>query len=226
MSITCIIPARGGSKGITRKNLQLIGGVPLIDRAINTVITSGVADAVFVSTEDPEIASHAVAMGAQHVPRPADLATDHASSESALLYSLETLKITDGLLLFVQTTTPLLQPEDLRKLVNSMEGFDSCLTVTDSHGFLWRETPDGSLEGVNHDPHLRMRRQDMVNREFLENGAAYLMSVKGFFRARHRFFGRIGYSVMPRIRSLEIDSPEDLLLANHVLATLLADKQR
>jgi N-acylneuraminate cytidylyltransferase len=64
----------------------------------------------------------------------------------------------------------------------------------------------------------------MINKEFLENGAAYLMSVEGFFRARHRFFGRIGYSVMPRIRSLEIDSPEDLLLANHVLATLSADK--
>lgn len=223
MSVTCIIPARGGSKGIPRKNLQLVGGVPLIDRAVNTVIESGIADVVFVSTEDPEIASHAVASGAKHVPRPEHLADDHATSESALLYSLETLGIIDGLLLFVQTTTPLLQPADLRKLRESMDDFDSCLTVTESHSFIWRETSDGSLEGVNHDSNVRKRRQDLTNKEFLENGAAYLMSVNGFVRAQHRFFGRIGYSIMPRSRSLEIDSPQDLVLANQVLAALPTD---
>lgn len=222
MSVTCIIPARGGSKGIPRKNLQLVGGIPLIDRAIKTVMESGVADSVFVSTEDPEIAAHAVSSGAEHVPRPEILATDEASSESALLYSLDALGVTDGLLLFVQTTTPLLQPEDLHRLLEAKEDFDSCLTVTESHGFVWRETADGSLTGVNHDPLMRKRRQESTNHEFLENGAAYLVSVNGFIQARHRFFGRIGYSIMPRIRSLEIDSPEDLVLVNHVLATLPA----
>ncbi|MGA1387223.1 MAG: hypothetical protein ACO33D_02730 [Ilumatobacteraceae bacterium] len=73
---------------------------------------------------------------------------------------------------------------------------------------------------MNHDPLVRQRRQEISKREYLENGAAYLMSVNGFLRMRHRFFGRIGYSVMPRIRSIEIDSPEDLLLANQIYATL------
>ncbi|MFZ8966238.1 MAG: cytidylyltransferase domain-containing protein, partial [Ilumatobacteraceae bacterium] len=60
MSITCVIPARGGSKGIPRKNLQHVGGLPLIDRAILAVAQSGDASAIFVSTEDSEIASRAI----------------------------------------------------------------------------------------------------------------------------------------------------------------------
>jgi CMP-N-acetylneuraminic acid synthetase len=220
MSITCVIPARGGSKGIPRKNLQHVGGLPLIDRAILAVVQSGVASAIFVSTEDSEIASRAIACGAELIQRPESLATDEISSENVLLHALETTGIQEGRLLFVQTTTPLLEPDDLRSLVSSTEGFDSSLTVTESHAFVWRESNDGRLSGVNHDPLVRQRRQEISKREYLENGAAYLMSVNGFLRMRHRFFGRIGFSVMPRIRSIEIDSPEDLLLVNQIYATL------
>lgn len=220
MSLICVIPARGGSKGILRKNLQLVGGVPLISRAVQTVISSGVADKVVVSTEDAEIAEHAVACGATHVLRPDELATDEATSEDVLLHALGALGVTTGRLLFVQPTTPLLRSTDLQQLVDAHAGYDSSLTVAESHGFLWRSAADGSLTGVNHDARTRLRRQDLQETEFLENGAAYLMQVGGFLQARHRFFGKIGFSVMPQIRSIEVDTPDDLLLVQLIDTTL------
>lgn len=225
MSVICIIPARGGSKGIPRKNLQQVGGLALIDRAIQTVTSSGVADHIIVSTEDAEIASHATRLGAAHVQRPIELATDDATSEGVLLHALQTLGAIAGQLLFVQTTTPLLFPSDLRNLVENHVGYDSSLTVTESHGFLWKSTMDGSLTGVNHDPRTRLRRQDMDGAEYLENGAAYLMGIEGFIAAQHRFFGRIGCSIMPRSRSIEVDNLDDLLLVR-LIDTALAEHQQ
>lgn len=217
MSVTCLIPARGGSKGIPRKNLQLLGGIPLIDRAISTVERSAIADHIVVSTDDPEIASRAIALGATHLERPSELATDEASSESVLLHSLESLKQTSGKLLFVQTTTPLLLPIDIVNLAEAQKGFDSCFTVSEWHGYIWREEEGVGLVGVNHDSMKRLRRQDSQHFEFLENGAANMMSISGFLKAQHRFFGRVGYSLMPRLRSIEIDTLEDLHLAESLL---------
>jgi CMP-N-acetylneuraminic acid synthetase len=220
MTITCVIPARGGSKGILRKNLQLVGGVPLIDRAISTVAESGVADHIVVSTDDSEIASRATALGATYLSRPNELSSDSATSEDVLIHALDKLGVTTGDMLFVQTTTPLLEAADLRNLQQSHIGCDSSLTVTEWHGFLWRPTPDGSLTGINHNSNLRLRRQDRDHVELLENGGAYLMSISGFLRARHRFFGRIGYSLMPMLRSIEVDGPDDLALVQRIYQLL------
>ena len=225
MSVICIIPARGGSKGIPRKNLQEVGGIPLIDRAIQTVSNSAVADHIVVSTEDAEIASHATQLGTTHVHRPIELATDEATSESVLLHALQALGIKAGELLFVQTTTPLLCPGDLQHLIKNHAGYDSSLTVTESHGFLWKSTADGSLTGVNHDPEIRLRRQDIDGAEYLENGAAYLMQIEGFIAAQHRFFGRIGYSIMPQSRSVEVDNLDDLHLVR-LIDKALAERQQ
>lgn len=217
-SVVCVIPARGGSKGIPKKNLQLLGGIPLIERAIRTVDQSGVADEIIVSTDDDEIAGIASVAGARIVRRPPELATDEASSEGALLHALAEAGVSDGNLLFVQTTTPLLQPVDLHNLRTAHQGFDTTITVTASHAYLWRLTPEGSIASVNHDSQNRLRRQDLGSVEFVENGAAQLLDVRGFLRAGRRFFGRIGYSVMPKLRSVEIDAYDDLLLARAVHA--------
>jgi CMP-N-acetylneuraminic acid synthetase len=109
--------------------------------------------------------------------------------------------------------------------VHAAREHDSALTVTESHRFLWRGTQDGSLVGVNHDHHVRLRRQDIQFQEFAENGAAYAMDVAQFRSIKHRFFGRIGHVLMPAIRSIEIDEPADLDFAN-VIADFLAVRTR
>ena len=89
--ILAIIPARGGSKGIPRKNLQLVGGKPLLVHSIGHAWNAREITRVVVSTDDPEIAEVARTNGAEVVFRPANISGDHASSESALLHVLQHL---------------------------------------------------------------------------------------------------------------------------------------
>ena len=90
--VVAIIPARGGSKGVPRKNLRRVGGVPLIERAVRTASETDSIDLVVVSTDDDEIAAVSEAAGARVVRRPADISGDTASSESAILHALDVLE--------------------------------------------------------------------------------------------------------------------------------------
>lgn len=219
-----VIPARGGSKGVPRKNLRRVGGVPLVARAIATAREVAAIDRVVVSTDDPEISAVAREWGADVVGRPPELAGDEATSESALLHALETLAergIDVGVLVFLQATSPFIDPRDLAEAVRRVaEGRESCVfSAIESWGFLWRPTPAGMV-GVNHDAAVRPRRQDREP-EFLETGAFYVMSADGFRTARHRFFGRVGVAVVRERNALEIDTEEQLAIAS-ALAPLVA----
>lgn len=208
-----LITARGGSKGIPRKNLQTIGGIPLVARSILAVHSSGLATRAVVSTDDSEIAEIATSYGAEVLVRPTEISRDESSSELAILHFLTSTRVSQGTLVLIQPTSPFLLGDDLVRLTDATKEFDSCLTVTESHGFLWRLTSAGTLVGQNHDHGTRLRRQDQANSEYLENGAAYAMNVEMFMEYKHRFFGKIGFIVMPRERSIEIDSLSDLRLA-------------
>lgn len=212
--VTVLIPARGGSKGIPRKNLQPVGNIPLIARSVRAAISAGRKWPVFVSTDDQEIAGIARAEGALVIDRPAELSSDLSSSEDAISHFLAATGVSTGSLIMIQPTAPFLRGDDLVRLAALRESFDSGLTVCESHSFIWRAERDATLSGVNHDPSTRKRRQDITTEEFFENGAAYLMDVAGFLVHRHRFFGRIGFVSMPRLRSIEIDDPDDLTLAD------------
>jgi YrbI family 3-deoxy-D-manno-octulosonate 8-phosphate phosphatase len=117
----------------------------------------------------------------------------------------------------VQCTSPFVTAGDVDGVAAAVvdHGADSALTVADFHGFVWR--PDGS--GVNHDAASRQRRQDRP-RELLETGAAYAMSVAGLREHGHRFFGRVEPVVVDAGRTLEIDEPQDLVLAQAMASTL------
>lgn len=217
--IHAIIPARGGSKGVPRKNLQLVGGVPLVGRAVQAARGSQQVQGVFVSTDDPEIASVAREYGAEVIWRPEELASDTASSESALLHALEYLHSEKGmhvdLLVFIQCTSPFVESKDIDAMIAmlAIREADCIFTVTRFHGFVWKADEQVGAVGVNHDRAVRPRRQER-EAEFLENGAVYIMRAAGFTQHKHRFFGKVLMYEMPAERSLEIDDPSDLLLAN------------
>lgn len=208
-----VIAARGGSKGIPRKNLQLVGGIPLVQRSIMAAHQSKTAANVIVSTDSAEIARLSREQGAEVVMRPDELSRDDSPSEAALLHFLHSQGISSGKLVMIQPTSPFLRGDDLDAVVRSCETFDSCLTVTDFHGFVWRKDSHEAIAGVNHDPSRRPRRQDLPFTEYLETGAACGMDIERFLIEKRRFFGRIGHVLIPKLRSLEIDSTEDLQLA-------------
>jgi len=216
--VIAVIPARGGSKGIPGKNLRQVGGIPLVARAVKAALRAEPVRRVIVSTDDEAIGKVALEAGGEVIWRPAELSGDQAASELALLHVLEHLEAAEGyrpdILLFVQCTSPFIAPEDLEGVARLVgeEGYDSAFTGWRTHGFLWRRTTEGTMEGVNHDKTARPMRQSRPP-EYLETGAAYAMRVEGFLRARHRFFGRTGVYEVPRVRALEIDEPEDLRMA-------------
>lgn len=218
-TVVAVIPARAGSKGVPGKNLRTVGGVPLIARAVTAARAAELIDVVAVSTDGDEIAAEARTAGAEIVERPAALAGDAATSESALLHALDELAargIRPAVLVFLQATSPFISPADLDAAVQRvLDGeSDVVLSVAESHGFLWRMTPAGAV-GVNHDSSFRPRRQDR-EAEYLETGAFYVMRVDGFRQAGFRFFGRVGVAVTDERHSIEIDTLAELDVADAI----------
>jgi YrbI family 3-deoxy-D-manno-octulosonate 8-phosphate phosphatase len=215
-SAIAIIPARGGSKGIPNKNLQTVGGVTLLARTISACLKSESIATVYVSTDSDDIAAVALNNGAQVIRRPADISGDTASSESALLHSLNEIVKTSSLpknVLFAQCTSPFITHTDIDGILDLLKDHDSALTVTHNHAFIWRRDNTGNAIGINHDSAIRLPRQQL-DPEYKETGALYAMNIDQFRKCGHRFFGRIGMYEVPADRSMEIDEPEDLRLAN------------
>ena len=200
------------------KNIKLLSGRPLIAYTIEAARRARRVDAVYVSTDSPQIADVAQLFGAEVIWRPAELSGDVASSESALLHALDQLendsKLTAPLLTFLQCTSPLTRAEDIdgavEKLVN--QGADTCLAAARFHYFLWSEQASGA-QGVNHDKLVREMRQQRQP-QYLEAGSIYVMKVDGFRAAGHRFFGKTVLYEVPSETIQEIDEPIDFDLAD------------
>jgi len=217
---TAVIPARGGSRGVPGKNVAPVGGVPLVARAITSALGAALIDTVYVSTDDTHIADAARAAGARVIARAGELADDTASSESALLHALDAMPSEPEILVFIQATSPFIDPADLDAAIELVHSgaADSVFSAAPSHVFLWREGADGA-EGVNHDASQRLRRQDSEP-QYRETGAFYVMRTAGFRAAGFRFFGRVGFVPVAELGAIEIDSPDDLRLAR-ALADIL-----
>lgn len=213
-SVCAVIPARGGSKGIKLKNTQEVGGIPLVVRSVQAASSSRSIESVFVTTDNNRIQSLAESAGASVIIRPAELSSDLASSESALLHALDYLESHNKLpsvLVFLQCTSPFTTPDQIDLVVEPvLRGVSqSSFSVVPWHGFLWRLNG----VGINHDPSLpRQRRQDLEP-SFMETGAIYVMNVRSFRQSRNRFC----MPAMPVVidaPGVEIDTEADLQICN------------
>ncbi|MEV7608360.1 acylneuraminate cytidylyltransferase [Microbacterium sp. NPDC089320] len=220
--VVAIIPARGGSKGVPRKNLRRVGGVPLVERAVRTAIETDGIDLVVVSTDDDEIAAVSEAAGARVVRRPAGISGDTASSESAILHALDELDAegqrTD-VVAFLQATSPFIPRDALSTAVREVRErrADSMFAAHETYGFLWSQGADAEAVALNHDAARRPRRQDREPHH-LETGAFYVFRADGFREAEHRFFGRIRIAEVPEWTAIEIDDEQQLRIARALAA--------
>lgn len=214
MSTIAIIPARGGSKGIPGKNLQLVGGVSLVARAILTANQSTLIDSVYVSTDDAEIAAEARRYGAKVIERPLKFATDKASSESVLLHALKKVGKDVETLVLLQCTSPFIDVDALDVAISKVQSndYDTVFSARESFDFIWTANKHQEAKGLNHDEHRRLRRQDRTP-DLIETGAFYVMNAKKFKKIEHRFFGKIGAQLVNEFRAIEIDTSAQLRLA-------------
>ena len=215
-----IIPARGGSKQVPRKNLRRVGGVPLVERAVRAATAASGVDLVVVSTDDAEIAAVATAAGARVIARPAEISGDKASSESAVLHALDELERTGvqvGTVVFVQATSPFIPTSGIDEAIELIGSgrFDSAFSAHETYGFLWRRDEDGAAEAINHDASHRPLRQEREPHYF-ETGAFYAFDAAAFRVSGHRFFGRIGIVEVPEQTAVEIDDAQQLAMASAV----------
>lgn len=208
--------ARGGSKGLPRKNVRAFAGKPLIAHTIEQALACPLIDGVYVSTDDDEIAAVATAYGAQ-VPgrRPAALATDAAAKIPAIEHLVSLLegrgeKI--GLVVDLQPTSPLRTQQDMAAAIALAPQADLVVTVAEpSHNpyyTLVEEQDDGTLRLSK--PGAFARRQDVPAAWGL-NGSIYVWQRPALARAAAEGFWSVSIrpSVMPRDRSADIDDALD-----------------
>jgi YrbI family 3-deoxy-D-manno-octulosonate 8-phosphate phosphatase len=221
--IVAVIPARGGSKGIPRKNLAPVGGVPLLAHSILHARQSRHIDLVVVTTDDDEIAATATAFGAEVVRRPAELASDEATSEAALSHALENVRDRFDrnveLVVFLQPTSPLRQPGDLDGAIDrlSAEGADSLFSACGQRGFVWGRSGAG-LRSLTYDFHDRRRRQDLGGEHWEENGSFYVLRPWVLEELGNRLGGEVTIWPMHPLDSFQVDEPGDLQLVTTLLA--------
>ncbi|BAE48895.1 cytidylyltransferase domain-containing protein [Paramagnetospirillum magneticum] len=207
-----IIPARGGSKGILRKNLREVGGAPLVVHTIRQALESSSVDRVYVSTDDTEIRDVSQAAGAHVIHRPVDISGDTISSEAVIHHALPVMRQEGDfdLVVFLQATAPLRAKGDIDGAVATLvrEEADSLLSVSRSHRFLWRQGTQGP-EAINYDPAHRPRRQDL-EAQFVENGSIYVFKPWVLERYDNRLGGRIALYEMTASAAFDIDDEIDL----------------
>lgn len=229
-TVVAIIPARGGSKGIPRKNLVDICGKPLLAWSILQARNAASIDSVWVTSDDEEILSVAEAYGARPILRPPEISGDTASSETAWLHALDVIEsqgMPVDLVVAMQATSPLRETSDLDGGVSVLreQGYDSLLSVTEVEDFFtWRIGDEGSAESVNYDYRNRKRRQQ-IEKRYLENGSFYVFRPELLRRDHNRLGGRIGLFVMSRFKMFQIDNPEDIDLCTAIMRGFRLDHQ-
>lgn len=227
-NVLAVIPARGGSKGVLRKNLRTVGGITLIAHAIHSAKLAKNISRCVVSTDDDEIASVALEAGGD-VPfiRPTELATDIASSIDVLIHAHDFCEqideITYDIVVLLQPTTPFRSGKDIDATIRLLKDHperESAVSVapaeTCNPHYLYRYQSDNTgITPLLADNSIGKRRQDL-EQYYIRTGAVYAV-MSSYLTKQHRVVGpnSLAY-VMDTDRSINIDSELELFIANQI----------
>lgn len=213
-----IIPARGGSKGIPKKNIVLLAGKPLIAWTIEAALKSKYIDKVAVSSDDDEILKVAKKWGAFPLKRPAELATDVALPEPVVFHALDHLEKKEGylpdILAYLQPTSPLRNHNDID---GALDGFfkskaTAAISVYElDKKYLKAFVADKSrfLKGIINNKFPFMNRKQLPN-VYLPNGAIYVITRKEFIKWGRLLSDKTIPYVISIEKSFDLDTMDDL----------------
>lgn len=220
-----IILARQNSKGIPLKNLQKVGGISLLGRAILSAQESGIFDKIVVSTDGELIAEEVKKYDdVIIIKRPDDLATDTATSISGVIHALDELAIKNGTCCLLQPTSPLRTAQHIKDAYQLFKNqhltgtiISACLA--EHHPYKSLILEDGQYGAVRLLADLESPRQQLP-KAYRPNGAIYFNDIKQL-KVNQRFFNEpIALYEMNETMSIDIDTISDLNLANQILETL------
>ena len=211
-NIIAIIPARGGSKGIPKKNIINFLGKPLVVHSIDYAKSSNLISDIYLSTDDSDIAKIGLDNGAKIINRPLSISGDEASTESALLHVLENINNKPDVIILLQPTSPLRPKNNLDKVFEHFfsNNYDSLLSISPTHRFFWKINEENAIP--KYDFNNRPRRQDIKLEDinYIENGSLYISTYENLINNNNRLGGNIGYVIFDEKYSYEIDSITDL----------------
>ncbi len=218
--VVALVPLRRGSKSIPDKNIKPIGGMPLCEWVLTEAHDADIFSRIVVSTDSEKIAQvvSSLSFPVEVLMRPAELATDTASTESVMLHIAE--KIDFEVLATIQATSPLVRSEDFVNAWHQFrqDGLDSLVTGVRVKRFFW------TMEGVplNYNPINRPMRQDFEG-TIMENGAFYFTSREILTTTGCRLGGKVGVYEMQEDTAVELDEVSDWITVEHLL---LARRQK
>ena len=221
--VTAIIPARGGSKGIPRKNLLELGGDTLLERTIKFARAAPSVDRVIVSTDDPEMYDISKRYDvAAPALRPAEHAGDAAKTEAAVDHLIDQAGISDGWLLLLQVTSPLRVLKDLAALVALLEATpdaDAAVSLcrhTGPHPAKMLTVEEGRIAPFMERKYTGPRQA--LPDVYVLNGAFYLVALNAYLRENTFLPEHTVPFVMPEERSANIDTPTDWQVLQAMIA--------
>lgn len=227
-----LIPARGGSKGIPNKNIKTFVGTPLVNiSVIQALECAGSNDTVFVSTDSESIREIVEKTGLT-IPflRPSEFATDTSSTHSVIVHTLQEFKKMgkefDNIVL-LQPTSPLRTIDDINGAKNLWTPeIDMVVSVTEAKANPYYnafETNEQGFLNLSKGEGIYTRRQD-APKVWEYNGAIYIITVESVVKNQMTAFKKIVPYEMPRIRSIDLDEPEDWILAEILFKRLQNNK--
>ena len=220
-----IIPARGGSRGIIRKNVTPLAGKPLLAWTIEASLSANCIDYTYVSSDDTEILEVAAGYGAKCIVRPESCSNDEASSESVISHfisSLEAQSLSYKYIVLLQPTSPLRTSSDIDNAIKAFcedENSTALISVFEpDHSVLkaFVVNKKGYLQGIRNNEEPFMRRQDLP-KSYMPNGAIYIVNLDEFIENEKLFTKNTMYYLMSTEKSLDIDDIEDIKKAEALL---------
>ncbi len=216
-----VVPARGGSKRLPRKNILDLGNKPLIAWSIEAGLNSRYVDKVIVSSDDDEILNIAKIYNSEIIKRPASLASDTATSFDALKHTIENVETYDYIIL-LQPTSPLRSSQHIDEAIELLmrKNADAIISITEmDHSPLWSNTlsEDGDMSTFLREEVKNIRSQDL-EKYYRINGAIYICETERLLKKENFFIDDNIFSyVMDRKSSIDIDEEVDFHLAQYLI---------
>ncbi len=224
LKILAIIPARGGSKGIPKKNIRLLAGKPLIGYSINVAKKSKFLNYVVVSTDDSDIAAYAKENGVDVIDRPPAISNDESPVLDTIIHTILTLKENDGLLpdiiVLLQPTSPLRNAEDIDGAIQLFLAgkFDSVISVCQTeHSPYWCFKISGTKLIPLFNKKMSLARRQDLPQTYRPNGAIYITTPRSLKKNCGFMTDNTAPYIMPIERSIDIDNQLDFSLAESLI---------
>ena len=212
--ILCVIPARGGSKGIPRKNLQNLAGIPLFVHSIQHALRAGIPNLnIVVSSDDDEILSVAAKHHVMAHRRPNNISQDLSSTEECLIDAVQVCK-TKKTLICLQPTSPIRFPTLISDCLQAYYdgGYDSLHTATKFYDLFWFKPYNDGKWYSSYAPKERLMRQKMPESslKYFENGNLYIMDIDVLLKDKCRHGKKVCVYPISELEAIQIDTSDDL----------------